>query len=74
MRGDDILMGFEFAILDEVVTASEVRDIWRKSNVTVMMAIYRGQLIARQTGEHKAWLVLRSSVIELWGNPPEGQV
>lgn len=73
MPNNDILLDLESAILDEVVTASEVRDIWRKSNVTVMMAIYRGQLIARQTGEHKAWLILKSSVIELWGNPPEGQ-
>lgn len=32
--------------------------------------IYKGRFIARSTGEKRVWLVLRSSVVETWGESP----
>lgn len=57
--------------LQAVLTVGEVVKSWKKTKKTVMMQIYRGRIIARQTGERQTWIIARASVIALWGNPIE---
>lgn len=55
--------------LSAVVTVAEVVKYWKKTNKSVMMQIYKERLIARQAGTGGTWLISKSSVIALWGNP-----
>lgn len=57
-------------ILSRVVTVSEICIHWGLHQSTVMMAIYRDKLEARQAGkEGSTWLVTRASVEKLYGKP-----
>lgn len=63
----------QLVLLDSIVTVPEVMVQWNKTHHSVMMSIYKGRLVARQTGEGKVWLIARQSVVDLWGEP-EGEV
>lgn len=61
---------FEGACLREVLTIGEVIAGWGKARNTVIMAILRGTLIARQpSGVKGIYLVSKQSVMSLWGQP-----
>lgn len=58
-------------MLSQVISVSEVCGIWRKTQKTVMMAIYKGRIIARQADFGSTWLVHRGSCRDYWGEPPK---
>lgn len=59
-------------LLDKVITVKEITHLWGVNQKSVMMAIYKDRLIARQAIGGKTWLVLRSSAVKLYGKPKEG--
>lgn len=72
MRREDegVQLSLYEGVLEEVLTVPEVMRAWGKTQMQVMMAIYRDQIVARQVNSYKGtWLVARGSVIALWGQP-----
>lgn len=63
---DDPIYLVEVGKLDDVLTMSEVRSMWAKSQSQVLMAIWKDHLIARQTPQG-LWLISRWSCEYLWG-------
>lgn len=60
----------ELNLLSRVVTVSEICVHWGLVQGTVMMAIYKNKVDARQAGrEGSVWLVSRASAEALWGKP-----
>jgi hypothetical protein len=62
-------MEFHDFVLAKVLTVSEVCTLWGKGQKTVMMAIHRDKIIARQAAYGRAWMIYKPSVIKLWGEP-----
>ena len=56
-------------VLGAVLTVPEVCFLWDKSQKSVMMAIYKDKILARQAAVGCIWLVSRSSCVKAWGNP-----
>jgi hypothetical protein len=55
------------ARLAVVLTVKEVMYIWGKGRTTVMMAIYKEKIVARQSAVGKTWLVDAASCLKYWG-------
>lgn len=56
-------------LLEGVLTVRDVCRGWNKTTSQVMMAIYKERIMARQSCEGEAWLILKQSVVDLWGDP-----
>ena len=54
-------------LLNQVMTTSEITEVYRFAESTVRQAINRGQLPARKSGS--TWLVLKADVEAKWGQP-----
>lgn len=54
--------------VDDVVTLAEASVMWCRHRDTIMRAIWRGKLQARQTMTGQ-YLIMRSSLVSLWGEP-----
>lgn len=53
--------------LDAVITVQECATMFNKNTKSVMVAIWRGRLAARQSSVGATWLVSRASASALWG-------
>lgn len=60
---------FRAMLLDKVITVKEVCAIYGVTSKTVMMAIFKGKIVARQAEHGAVWLVLRSSAEKHFNNP-----
>lgn len=60
---------FADAFLNEVLTVAEVCYIYNITAKPVMMAIFKGKVIARQANPGLTWLVLKSSAENHFNNP-----
>lgn len=60
---------FTDMILSAVLTVREVCALWGVGQSSVMMAIYKDKLQARQAKPGAIWLVTRSSATRLYGQP-----
>lgn len=56
-------------VLGAVLTVPEVCFLWDKSQKSVMMAIYKDTILARQAAIGRIWLVSRASCFKAWGEP-----
>lgn len=56
-------------LLGSVLTVRDVCRGWDKTPSAVMMAIYKDRVKARQSFEGESWLILKQSVVNLWGEP-----
>lgn len=65
-----LTIDLERACIQEVLTIGEVMAHWKKARNTVIYAILRGNLVARQpAGPKGIYLVSKQSVISMWGQP-----
>lgn len=65
-----LTIDLEKACIQEVITIGEVMEYWGKARNTVIYAILRGNIVARQTpGRKGTYLVSKQSVISMWGKP-----
>lgn len=55
--------------LGQVVTLSEAMSMWKLARTTIMIRVWKGEVIARKSGS--TWLVTVSGMIAHWGNPIE---
>ena len=63
--------GSEFSPeLVKVVTLSEARFMWGISRKSILMRLYKGDLIGRKSCN--IWLVTTDSLLSLWGTPKNG--
>lgn len=60
---------FALAFLDEVVTVAEVCYAHNVTSKTVMMAIFKEKIIARQATSGAIWLILKSSADNHFNDP-----
>lgn len=59
-------------ILGAVLTVPEVVKMFHKNKKSVMMAIYKDQIRARQSGgKNGIWLITLASCTARWGEPAE---
>lgn len=58
--------------LDAVITAQECAILYKKNIKSVMVAIWRGRLAARQSAHGTTWLISRAAATKLWGEPKDG--
>ena len=61
-------MEFDEAV-DQVLTVTEVAHVWGKDRSTVMFAIWRDKVEAKQAAYGSIWLVGRASCVRYWGKP-----
>lgn len=65
-----LMTDFQSACLLEVLTIGEIQNKWGKSRTAIIMAILKGDLVARQVGgKQGTWLIAKQSVISRWGQP-----
>ena len=59
--------------LDAVLTVQECATIYSKNPKSVMLAIWKGRLTARQSSVGATWLISRAAATKLWGEPKNGK-